>query len=96
MFRHVVTLTFGDVPEAHIEAVIDALRELPGAISEIRSYVVGRDVGLNPQNAHLVVVADFDDEAGYLVYRDHPEHQRVITTLIAPHLSARSAVQHVT
>ena len=39
-------------------------------------------------------MADFDDEAGYLVYRDHPTHQDVITRLIRPILVSRAAVQH--
>jgi hypothetical protein len=28
------------------------------------------------------------------VYRDHPEHQRVIREHIAPNLAGRAAVQH--
>ena len=41
-----------------------------------------------------MVVADFDDVDGYLVYRDHPDHQAVIQELIRPILAARAAVQH--
>jgi hypothetical protein len=28
-----------------------------------------------------------------VTYRDHPEHVRVVQTLIAPHLAERAAVQ---
>lgn len=91
-FRHVVLLTLDD--SCDVDGVVDALRELPGRIPELRSYVVGRDAGLAPGNATVAVVADFDDEAGFVTYRDHPEHQRVIAERITPHLVARSSVQH--
>ncbi len=94
MFRHIVLLTFTDTTtEADLDAVVGGLRALPGVIPEIRRYVVGRDAGVNEGNAGLGVVADFDDVAGYLVYRDHPRHRQVIDDHITPHLSDRSAIQ---
>jgi hypothetical protein len=95
MFRHVVCLKWvpGTTPAQH-DAVIDGLRGLPAQIAEIRSYSVGADAHINADNHDLVVVADFDDIDGYLVYRDHPEHQAVIATCIKPILSARAAVQY--
>jgi len=95
--RHIVTLTFrDDTPAAQVEAIADALRELPEQIPELRSYVVGVDAGLTEGNASLAVVADFDDVAGWEAYRDHPAHQAVITQQIVPALATRSAVQHRT
>ncbi|MFZ4517865.1 MAG: Dabb family protein [Microthrixaceae bacterium] len=95
MFRHVVLLGFReDTPDEAVDEIIAALCCLPARIPELRSYVVGRDAGLAPDNATVAVVADFDDEAGYLVYRDHPDHVDVITRLIRPRLAGRSAVQH--
>jgi len=93
--RHIVTLTFCDdtTPE-QVAAIADSLRELPSQIPELRSYVVGADAGLTEGNAHLAVVADFDDAEGWAVYRDHPAHQAVITQQIVPLLTSRSAVQH--
>ena len=95
--RHIVTLTFRDDTTAdQVEAIADALRELPGKIPELRSYVVGTDLGLSDGNAHLAVVADFDSEQDWQAYRDHPAHQAIITQQIVPVLTARSAVQHRT
>lgn len=96
VFRHVVLLSIDptagdDAPEQ----IVTALRSLPSVIPELRAYVVGRDAGMAPDNSTIAVVADFDDEAGYLAYRDHPEHQRVIAELIRPVLLGRSAVQHL-
>jgi hypothetical protein len=96
MFRHVVMLRWKDTAtDGQRGAVPDALATLPELIPEIRGYRVGVDAGLAAQgNSDLVIVADFDDVAGYLVYRDHPAHQDVITRLIRPILASRAAVQH--
>ena len=95
MFRHVVMLRW--VPEATAEqraAVVTGLSTLPGIIPEIRSYTIGPDARVNEGNFDLVIVADFDDVNGYLVYRDHPDHVQVITERIRPILADRAAVQH--
>ncbi len=94
MIRHVVTFRWIDgVDDAAIERVEQALGTLPGAVDTIRRYQFGRDLGLNPGNAEFVVVADFDDEPGYLAYRDHPAHQEIIRRDIAPIIAERTAVQ---
>lgn len=96
MFRHVVLLRWKETatPEAR-RAVLDGLATLPGAIPELRSYRFGVDAGLAAEgNSDLAIVADFDDVAGYLVYRDHPVHQDVIVRLIRPITASRAAVQH--
>jgi hypothetical protein len=95
MFRHIVLLTLtDDAPPGQAEAIVEALRTLPGRVPSILAYRVGRDAGLADDNAHVAVVADFDDEAGYVEYRDHPDHVDVIATMIRPHLASRTAVQH--
>ena len=64
-------------------------------IPELRNYQVGEDAGITPQgNSDMAIVADFDDVAAFLVYRDHPAHQDVITRLIRPIVESRVAVQH--
>lgn len=95
-FRHVVLLRFEGASDEQVEHVLDGLRELPGQIPSLRSYVFGRDAGANPGagNYDVAVVADCDDLAGYLEYRDHPAHLKVIQERIAPILTARAAVQH--
>ena len=95
--RHISLLTFReDTTDDQIDAIVADLRALPGQIPEIRSYVVGTDLGLADGNASLAIVADFDDAAGYEVYRDHTAHQAVATDRIVPVLAGRSAIQHDT
>lgn len=76
------------------DAIAAAIGQLPTRIDTIRSYVVGPDAGVDGGNYDLVIVADFDDVEGYVSYRDHPEHRRVITELVVPNLAARAAAQH--
>jgi hypothetical protein len=95
VFRHVVLLRW--VAEATPEqrsAVQSGLGALPDRIPEIRSYTIGTDARVNDGNFDLVVVADFDDVDGYLVYRDHSDHVAVINESIRPILADRAAIQH--
>lgn len=93
-FRHIVLLTLDEACDA--EALAADLRTMAEGIPSIRSYVVGVDAGVSEGNATLAVVGDYDDQAGWEVYRDDPEHNRLIAERIKPHLLARAAVQHAT
>jgi hypothetical protein len=74
------------IDAAHaFDEVAAALRELPGLIPKIRSFRCGPDIA---------VVAAFDSIDDQTIYRDHPEHQRMITDLIAPIRADRAAVQY--
>lgn len=94
MLRHVVMFRWveGSTPD-QITSVSEHLDTLPGAIPEIARYEHGPDAGINQGNFDYVVVGDFATEADYLVYRDHPVHQRVIVEVLAPLIALRSAVQ---
>jgi len=96
MIRHVSLLTFAEsTSAAHVDAITAALRRLPAVIPELRDYRVGADLGVDEGNASFVVIGDFDDEAGYRAYRDHPEHVAVARELILPVLAGRTAAQYV-
>ncbi len=94
MFRHVVLLKWN--PEATAEQRraaaegIRTLEQLPG----IRQFSVGEDAGAEPDTYDLVIVADFDDEAGYLGYKNHPLHRTLIAGVTEPIRAARAAVQY--
>lgn len=92
--RHVVMFRWRDgVTDADVEALRRALSALPAAVGTIVAYDFGADLGINEGNADFVVVADFASREDYLVYRDHPEHRRVIAELILPVITDRVAVQ---
>ncbi len=95
MFRHVVLLKW--TPEATREqrqAAAEGIRSLPQHVQGIRAFSVGEDAGAESGTFDLVIVADFDDRAGYLAYRDHPVHQTLIAGVTAPIRAGRAAVQY--
>lgn len=94
MLQHVVLFKWNDdVDDDHIASTAAALDSLPTVIDTIRSYHHGRDVGINTNEFQYGIVAEFDDDAGYLTYRDHPAHQALIAGFIAGRVAARAAVQ---
>lgn len=97
MFRHVVLFQWtASATAAQRAAVRDGLRALPARVPAIRALSVGADAGLAPDNFDCAAIVDFDGEADYLVYREHPAHQRLIAELIAPILARRVRLQYDT
>ena len=94
MLRHVVVFTWNEqATPAVLDEIVASLRALPGQIPEIRSYHVGSDAGLDDGNVAFAVVADFDDEAGWRAYMEHPVH-RAVKDRMRPIVATRAAVQY--
>lgn len=94
MIRHVVLFTWDDGMTDELERQFAAeLTALAPKLSGLRAYHAGPDAGLVEGNVDYAIVADFVDEASYLAYRDHPEHQDIITRLSRPHAKSRASVQ---
>jgi hypothetical protein len=94
MFHHVVVFTWkDDATEAQKAAAASELAKLPEEIRAIRRYEFGTDAGLDPANADFAVVAAFEDADGYLAYRDHPAHRKVVENYLNPIVATRSRVQ---
>jgi len=94
MLRHVAGFRWkAGTTDAQVQAIEQGLAALPGRLPQLRAYSFGRDAGLREGNADFAVVADFDDEDGWRLYTEDPEHRRVIEELIAPVTEVRSAIQ---
>jgi hypothetical protein len=91
-FTHVVTFKWLDDDFAD-GGIADALRDLVTRFDGISSYLCGSDIGLTPNAYDFAVVGTFDDRESFTAYRDHPEHQRIVTEMIAPNLQSRTVVQ---
>lgn len=95
MFRHVVMFRWNDeVTDEQLVATSAALDALPAAIEQIVEYRHGPDQQLADGNFDYVVVADFASVDDYLVYRDHPEHRRLIAEHITERVAQRAAAQY--
>ena len=95
MIRHIVTFTLAD-PSAAARAeqaafVASQLTSLVGVVPEIISLQVVTDVALTPGNAHVALIADYEDQAALDRYQAHPDHVRVSAS-IKPFFAGRAAI----
>lgn len=91
-FTHIVAFSFAEGSDAAARAG-DALNALAQTVPEVKQFTCGPDAGVSNGNAEFGIVAVFDSEADYAVYRDHPEHQRIIKEILVPNLTQRTCVQ---
>ena len=62
-------------------------------IEEISAYTYGPDLGLRDGNYDFAVVADFENEADFRTYVDHPDHQAFIRERLTPVVAERVSIQ---
>jgi hypothetical protein len=94
MIRHVVLITLRpDAPAEAAATIVRELQALKDVIPSIRDYQAGVDLGIVPGNATVAATSTFDDEAGYLEYRNHPAHLAVIEQHIDPYRESRAGIQ---
>ncbi|MFD9664139.1 Dabb family protein [Rhodococcus sp. NPDC059968] len=91
---HVVTFTFtSDISAETLTALGESLDALSAAAAGIESYRHGPDLRVRSGNADYAVSCVFTDHDALTAYMTSPEHQRLITELIQPHLQGKSSVQ---
>jgi hypothetical protein len=94
VLTHIVLITAADdATDEQVEALVAGLRALPAQIDEIRSYEVGRDLGLADGNATVAIQATFASPEDLRTYVDHPAHQKVVTELLRPVAAAVTRAQ---
>ncbi len=79
MLKHIVLFKFREGTEkaGNMNKVKSMLEALPGNISEIKLFEVGKS--LNPNGSHdLVLYSEFDSEDDLFRYQKHPEHIKVV------------------
>lgn len=91
-FTHVVTFKWKTEGFDSSELATE-LRNLVSGFDHVRSYRCGADAGITAGTYDFAVVATFDDFESFVVYRDHPEHQRILNEMILPNLEVRTVVQ---
>jgi hypothetical protein len=94
VIRHTVVFQWnGDATQEQKQQVATEVAKLPSMVPSIRAFASGPDVGLNKGNFDFAVSADFDDEVGYLAYRDDPGHRDIVQRFVLPLAAQRAAVQ---
>lgn len=98
MFNHIVLFKLKDFQNDQLKSEIreqikKALLELKEKIAELKQIEVGTNFELNAASFDLSLITRFDSIQGYEVYRDHPEHQKVIS-LVRANTVDRSVVDY--
>lgn len=92
--RHIALFRFAEHATGDdVRALAEALDGLPAAVGVTLAYHHGRDLAINEASYDYGVVGDFATVDDYVVYRDHPEHRRVIHELVTPILADRASIQ---
>jgi hypothetical protein len=95
MIRHVVLFTWTEGMTKEMERQFAAeLTALASTLPGVRAYHAGPDAGINQGNFDFALVADFDDVASYLGYRDNAEHKDIGSRFSGPYAKSRAAVQY--
>jgi len=86
MIRHIVMFKMnpdlaGNDKTAAILRLKTAIDAMEQAVPEVKYLQTGVNFNPRPQAFDLVLVSDFETEAALDVYRDHPQHQRVMEVI---------------
>jgi catechol 2,3-dioxygenase-like lactoylglutathione lyase family enzyme len=94
MLRHVVMFRWREAARREeIEGFLSDLDLLLSQDQQVRGYRFGTNAGA-ADNHDFVLVADFDDMAGYLRYESTPEHKEFVARHIQAVVAGRTATQH--
>jgi len=95
MLQHVVALTWNDdVPPNYHETVTKVLHDMVAQIPSVRDYRCGPDLGVSvPTNADYLIVATFDDVAGWREYDESALHNEIRAKYFKPYIATRAAAQ---
>jgi len=94
MIRHVVVIRWKpEATEDQKALAATELARLPAIVPSVLGFAIGADAGISAGNADFAITADFEDEAGYLAYRDDPAHRAIVAGHITPIAAERTAVQ---
>ncbi|HWS00667.1 MAG TPA: Dabb family protein [Prolixibacteraceae bacterium] len=99
MFNHIVLFKLKDFQNDQLKAetrdqIKNALLGLKEKIAGLKYIEVGNNFELNAASFDLSLVTRFDSYDEFLVYRDHPEHQKVVG-LVRANTVDRAVVDYV-
>jgi len=94
MLTHIWSMSFADdtTPEQR-DAFSAAMTELPTKIECVESFRSGTDLGLNPGNYDVAIVAEFPDADALKAYIEAPAHVAFVTDHVTPLCASWGAIQ---
>lgn len=85
MVEHLVLFKLkSDATDEQVDAMLKALNELPGKISEIQELTCGRNFSDRSQGNQLALLVRFHDRKALEIYLPHPAHKACVETYIKP------------
>ncbi len=83
MIKHIVFIKLKGVASeeektAHLLKLKEALDALPAQIPEIKRFQSGINNSDSPSAADLALIGEFEDKESLNIYRNHPEHKKVL------------------
>ena len=96
MIRHVVLFKFADgTAVERVDAYERSLLDYVTTLAGVRSYVTGRDAGINPNTHDFSIIAEFADQAAFRAYFDGDRHLQIqsqTADMVAAKASSQSLV----
>jgi hypothetical protein len=94
MLTHIWSMSFtDDTTPTQRDAFITAMTALPTQIDGVTSFRSGTDLGLNPGNYDVSIVAEFADADAWKNYIEAPAHVAFVTDHVTPLCASWGAIQ---
>jgi hypothetical protein len=94
MITHVWSMSFTeDTTDEQRTAFVTAMTALPSQIDGVESFRSGVDLGLNPGNSEVVIVAEFADTDAWRAYLEAPAHVAFVEDHVNPLCASWGAIQ---
>ena len=81
MIKHIVMFCIkgnGETKKQNTHMFKDKLDELKNKIPEIKYFETGINISKSPSSFDLVLTTHFDTASDLNIYRNHPDHQKVV------------------
>ena len=94
MFTHIWSMTFTEEATTDQRAdFVATMAELPSQIEGVQSFRSGVDLGLNPGNSDVVIVAEFAEATAWSAYLDASAHVAFVHDRVTPLCASCGAIQ---
>jgi hypothetical protein len=94
MITHIWSMSFtAETTDEQRAAFLSAMAELPHQIDGVASFRSGTDLGLNPGNSEVAIVAEFADTDAWRAYIGAPAHVAFVNDHVNPLCASWNAIQ---